>query len=46
MDVFDVLQRQREIQRREAEDQPDGNLDNTPENNFPVALTRRSGKST
>lgn len=41
MDVFDVLQRQREIQRREAEDQPDGNLDSTPENNFPVALTRR-----
>ncbi|CAM9682505.1 unnamed protein product, partial [Hapterophycus canaliculatus] len=40
-DVWDVLQRQREIQRREAEEQPDADLEESPENGFPVALVRR-----
>ena len=40
-DVWDVLQRQREIQRREAEEQPDADLEDTPDNAFPVALVRR-----
>ena len=40
-DVWDVLQRQREIQRREAEEQPDADLEDSPENAFPVALVRR-----
>ncbi|CAN0344498.1 unnamed protein product [Pylaiella littoralis] len=40
-DVWDVLQRQREIQRREAEEQPDADLEDSPDNAFPVALVRR-----
>lgn len=40
-DVWDVLQRQREIQRREAEEQPDADLEDSPDNGFPVALVRR-----
>lgn len=40
-DVWDVLQRQREIQRREALEQDDADAENTPENTFPDALMRR-----
>lgn len=39
--MWDVLQRQREIQRREAEEQPDADLEDSPDNAFPVALVRR-----
>ncbi|CAM9138721.1 unnamed protein product [Ectocarpus sp. 12 AP-2014] len=40
-DVWDVLQRQREIQRAEAQEQPDADLEDSPDNGFPVALVRR-----
>lgn len=40
-DVWDVLQRQREIQRAEAQEQPDADLEESPDNAFPVALVRR-----
>lgn len=40
-DVWDVLQRQREIQRAEAQEQPDADLEDSPDNDFPVALVRR-----
>lgn len=39
--MWDVLRRQREIQRREAEEQPDAELESSPENDFPAALMRR-----
>lgn len=45
-DVWDVLQRQREIQRREAEEQPDADLEDSPDNGFPVALVRRWAEKT
>lgn len=40
-DVWDVLLRQRENQRREAEEQPDADLESSPSNTLPAALTRR-----
>lgn len=40
-DVWDVLQRQREIQKREALERDDLDMENTPDNTFPDALMRR-----